>query len=334
VVVVELACRLKPGFLSSTPLTNLLKITGMSKKHPIHRPQKPAICPICRGMAPWIFRHQVLLSALADMHLCSKCEYLFAAQPRWLSKAYARVINAMDTGCLARAVDLRNQTALPIFLISGGREPWLDYGAGHGVYVRLMRDIGFDFYWNDPLAENLFANGFEEPDGKKFAGVTCFECLEHFTDPLGEMKKMTSRAPWILFSTELRSESVPNPEAWLYYGWEHGQHVGFHSLKSLGVLAETLGLKLVSSGGWLHAFLPAREAESLSARLIRDGRLSLAAWRRGEMQKLFRASTWLRSLGRGKIVPRDFVDAIPRFLGSKTWQDHLKIKKTKKYPPR
>ncbi len=41
-------------------------------------------------------------------------------------------------------------------------DPFLDYAGGYGVFTRLMRDIGFDFYWHDPYTQNLFANGFEK----------------------------------------------------------------------------------------------------------------------------------------------------------------------------
>lgn len=287
---------------------------------------QPALCPVCRSQAPWIFRHKVLVSSPADMHLCPDCDYMFLAQPGWLADAYQRVINAMDTGSLARAVNLRNATTLPIHLMSGPSASWLDYGGGHGVYARLMRDTGFNFYWQDPLAENLFSIGFEETPGAKFRGVTCFECFEHFPDPRAELGKMLERAPRILFSTELRPQTIPDPQAWHYYGWEHGQHVGFHSEKSLRTLGRLFGLAWVSSGDWLHAFLPEGEENSLSARLIRRGKLPLMAWGQADLRRLFRTSVFLRSLGRGKIVPKDFVEPVTRFLGSKTWTDHLRMK--------
>jgi len=286
-------------------------------------------CPICKKTAPWIFRHKVLRRYSADLHLCPDCDYLFVAEPAWLAEAYTKVINAFDTGFFSRMLSLREETALPLFLMSSGRKPWVDYGAGHGGYVRIMRDLGFDFFWHDPMAENLFAIGFNEVQGQKFYGATCFECFEHFLNPIDEVKKILTRATRIIFSTELRPQAVPDPKKWLYYGWEHGQHVGFHSRKSLQILGRTLGLSLVSSGAWLHAFLPENETQSLSARLIRDGKLPLAAWRQQDMRILLDFNCFLRSLWRGRVVSKDFLGVISRVLGSRTWPDHMRLKKIK-----
>jgi hypothetical protein len=283
-------------------------------------------CPICLSLASWSFSRTILNTHSADLYICPSCDYLFAANPHWLKDAYQRVINTMDTGCMARNTRLRNETALPIYLMTGGNGSWVDYGGGHGGYCRLMRDVGFDFYWNDPMAENLFAAGFEEPSGMKFMGVTCFECFEHFTDPRDEMKKMLARAPRIVFSTELRPQRIPDPDAWPYYAWEAGQHVGFHTRKSLRALGEVFGLQLVSDGSFLHSFIPAAEADTLAARLIEHRRLPLTAWIHTRMRKLFRANIYLKSLGRRKIVSKDFVALLEKVLGSKTWTDHLQMK--------
>ena len=102
-------------------------------------------CPACKGESNFAFRHGVLQTFTAEVFLCSHCDYLFVAQPCWLDEAYRSVINILDTGCLARTESLREQTALPIYLLSGSRGAWLDYGGGHGGYARRMRDTGFDF---------------------------------------------------------------------------------------------------------------------------------------------------------------------------------------------
>jgi len=268
-----------------------------------------------------------LQKAQANIHLCHDCDYLFAAKPDWLADAYDRVINTLDTGCLARTESMRDQTALSLYLSGGRHGRWLDYGGGHGSYVRRMRDAGFDFRWHDPMAENLFAVGFEAQIGEKFHGVTCFECVEHFTDPLAEFHKMIPHEAPIFFSTELHPERIPPPESWWYYALEHGQHVGFHSPKSLTVLAKTLGLSLVSSWGCLHAFLPPEEVAEPAAHLISRGGLPLSAWAWPSLRGIFSAKVFFRSLFRRKIVSRDLVDALEKMLGSKTWPDHVSLKK-------
>ena len=282
-------------------------------------------CPICQTKAERAFTHRVLTGFNANIHLCPNCDYLFTAQPDWLKQAYRKVINDMDTGCLARAERMREATALPLYLFAGREGRWLDYGGGHGAFVRRMRDTGFDFYWRDPMAENIFARGFEETAGETFDGVTSWECLEHFTDPRSEIETMLSRGPRILFSTELRPESVP-PEGWWYYGWEHGQHVGFHSRRSLSQLAASFRLQLVSSGRSLHAFLPLGETDSPGAKLLRSGSLPLAAWGQPVLRGLLSPRTLLRSLCRGRIVPKDFLKDLELQMGSKIWPDLEKMR--------
>ncbi len=44
----------------------------------------------------------------------------------------------------------------------------MDFGAGHGVFVRMMRDKGFDFFWNDIYCKNLYAKDFEYTENTKY----------------------------------------------------------------------------------------------------------------------------------------------------------------------
>jgi hypothetical protein len=43
----------------------------------------------------------------------------------------------------------RNVTTTLIYFLFNTKGQFLDYGVGYGVFVRLMRDIGFDYYWQD-----------------------------------------------------------------------------------------------------------------------------------------------------------------------------------------
>jgi len=37
---------------------------------------------------------------------------------------------------------------------------FLDYAAGYGLFVRLMRDAGYNFRWSDLYCQNLFVRGW------------------------------------------------------------------------------------------------------------------------------------------------------------------------------
>lgn len=67
---------------------------------------------------------------------------------------------------------------------------FLDYAECYGVFVRLMRDIGFDFYWQDKYTQNLFARGFEYNGNDAIESITTLRVLEHFANPIEEVEKM------------------------------------------------------------------------------------------------------------------------------------------------
>ena len=137
---------------------------------------------------------------------------------------------------------------------------FLDYGGGYGVFVRLMRDIGFDFYWQDKHTENLFAKGFEfrESDQNPVELLTCFETFEHFVEPAIELENLLNISQNILLSTEFIPDPVPSPDEWWYYGSEHGQHIGFFQKKTFEYLANKHSLYFYTNGQNIHLFTKKR----------------------------------------------------------------------------
>jgi hypothetical protein len=135
-------------------------------------------------------------------------------------------------------------------------DSFLDYAGGYGLFTRMMRDIGFDFYWNDPFSQNLTARGFEykKNTDNAISAITSFESFEHFEDPLGEIKKMLEIAPNIIFTTELLPSIIPKPQDWWYYGLEHGQHISFYSEKTLRLIAHKFGLNYYTDHKSFHFF--------------------------------------------------------------------------------
>lgn len=175
--------------------------------------------------------------------------------PRWLAEAYAEPINRSDTGYVWRNLACRDQVCA---LIEASQldadKVFLDYAAGYGMFVRLMRDSGYDFRWIDPYCQNLFSRGFEAktPLSGQFEAITAFEVLEHLPNPAEEVEKITSLTPVFIFSTMLVPDPVPQPGDWWYYGLEHGQHIAFYTRKSLESLAAQCGCQLTTNGVDLH----------------------------------------------------------------------------------
>src|SRR5437762_2132413 len=133
---------------------------------------------------------------------------------------------------------------------------FLDYAAGYGLFVRLMRDAGYDFRWSDLYCQNLFVRGFEAPEPLTgpYEAVTAFEVFEHLTNPNEELKKLLAITPCLIFSTQLLPDPAPQPQDWWYYGLHHGQHVAFYTPKSLELLAGQFGYRFVTNGADLHVF--------------------------------------------------------------------------------
>jgi hypothetical protein len=131
-------------------------------------------------------------------------------------------------------------------------QPCVDYGGGYGVFVRLMRDRGYDFFQLDKYSPNLFAPDFEANTAQRYELLTSFEVFEHLVEPLVEVDKMLALADNILFSTTLLPALPPALDGWDYYGLDHGQHVGFYTLAALRQLARRFNLHLRSHGGALH----------------------------------------------------------------------------------
>lgn len=185
---------------------------------------------------------------------CSHCGYLQTEDPYWHSKAYAEPINVSDTGILQRNISLSKKVASVLYLFFDRNGKYLDSCGGVGIFTRLMRDIGFDFYWFDLYSQNILARGFEYNDSiNNIELITTFESFEHFEDPMKEIESMLKISNNILFTTELLPDILPLPEEWWYYGLDHGQHIGFFQRKTLEYCAKYYHRNFLSNGS-MHLF--------------------------------------------------------------------------------
>lgn len=230
-------------------------------------------CKICYGDALAI--EQVLLRNKYEASLwgCRSCGFVFFNETPWLAEAYKKPIHPSDTGYVERNF---RYSMLATALIRGflnAEANFLDYGAGYGLFVRLMRDAGIDFRWQDAYTENLFARGFEWESGKEIEAATAFEVFEHLVSPVATVSELSQVTDVIVFSTDLLPNPVPKSQHWGYFGLSHGQHVAFYSVDSLKILAEKFGYQFLSDGKSLHAFhkgkLPPNALKHVNARWFR-----------------------------------------------------------------
>ena len=214
----------------------------------------PSVCRVCKTPVKAIFKSVLLQKYSTQYYHCNNCGYVQTGEPFWLEEAYNMPINKSDTGMIMRNYWFRNATATIIFFLFDHKGKFLDYSGGYGIFVRLMRDTGFDFYWQDKYTENLFARGFEFIDTEKnqVELLTCFEAFEHFAEPAAELENLLSISHNILLSTEFIPDPPPSPDDWWYYGLKHGQHIGFFQKKTFEYLANKHSLYFYTNGQNIH----------------------------------------------------------------------------------
>lgn len=210
-------------------------------------------CKICSNKSEKFFSSKVLNKYNIDYFLCPNCNFLQTEDPYWLEESYSSSINQNDTGYMERNYFYKKIVSIFLYLIFKGQGSFLDYAGGYGVFVRLMRDNGFNFFWDDKYTKNLFAKGFSFNYLANVDAVTSFETFEHFDDPLSEIKKLLELSDVVIFSTELYPKTMPCPEDWWYFGLDHGQHISFFSEKTLKFIAQKYGVHYLSTGS-LHVF--------------------------------------------------------------------------------
>ncbi len=213
-------------------------------------------CNICDSDS-FPFAHAVILGEYdIQYYSCDRCGFIQTESPFWLAESYSSAIARSDIGLIGRNIKLADfcSALIPMFFKRGSSS--LDYGGGNGMFVRMMRDRGFDFYWHDKYASNQFAEGFEMPAGKKFSLVTAFEVFEHLPQPLDAISEMFHCADTLIFTTRLMPRWGVSPNDWWYFALDTGQHVSIYSRESLALIAKKFNVRLSSNGVSIHVLSP------------------------------------------------------------------------------
>jgi len=232
-------------------------------------------CKICNKNNKSIFEAKILNEYTIKYYHCNSCGFLQTENPYWLKVAYSESINISDTGIILRNIGLSKMSTSIIFFFFDKSRKFLDFAGGYGIFTRQMRDIGFDYYWDDKYCKNLVARGFEYNYKDNIELLTSFESFEHFDNPIQEIENMLKISNNILFSTNLISDAVPQPSDWWYYGLEHGQHISFYSYKTLSYIANKYDLYLYTNNSSIHLLTEKKISKYLFKFIIKINRFGL-----------------------------------------------------------
>jgi len=210
-------------------------------------------CKVCDTPSTFFGETEVLKKYRVQYFRCETCGFIQTEPPYWLEEAYSSAIARQDVGIMQRNLLNCELTYAVLNLLFPNMSSAIDYGAGHGMFVRLMRDKGFNFYWSDLHATNDYARGFECEDDSTYDFLTAFEVLEHLVDPVAELSKMMSLSDNVLVSTCIVPQPAPGLSDWWYFVPSTGQHISFYTPESLRLLAARFGRSLLSVGPY-HLF--------------------------------------------------------------------------------
>lgn len=236
-------------------------------------------CAICGTQTKEAFRATVLKKYEAVYNRCGACGFLQAEKPHWLDEAYSDAIATADTGLVQRNFSIAAKLAPMLYFGMDPKGTYVDAAGGYGMLVRLMRDFGFEFFWEDRYCQNILAKGYEsEKVSGPVKGITAFEVMEHLLDPLDfvseQMTKFNTRT--MIFTTELYVGEHSPTKDWWYFAFPTGQHISFFQEKTLYEMAKKLGTRYYQLAG-MHIFSdqPVRNYSALT--LVKNKLLMLSS---------------------------------------------------------
>lgn len=209
-------------------------------------------CEVC-GNDSILFDSATIMNKYnVKYYKCNCCGFVQTEKPYWLDESYGSAITSSDIGLIRRNVEFAKKTDLIFKIAFKNARSFLDYGGGYGIFVRLMRDRGYDFEWYDKYCENLFAISHERSK-THYDVITSYEMLEHLPSPYESLESLFEMAESLIFSTYLLRDPCPKVNDWWYYATEHGQHISFYSKSSLCYIAQKFGKRYYNISN-IHIF--------------------------------------------------------------------------------
>ncbi len=182
-------------------------------------------------------------------HECKECRSLQLSRVERGPPPAVAGIGDFDVGSVQRSI----LTALLVRALRYSRllrrsARCLDFGAGLGLLVRLLRDQGIDAWGVDKFQRMAACESFQiEPDAPRgpFDFVILLEVFEHLLKPFEELSAITSTMGphgMLLIHSELYDARIHGRD-WTYLHPEWGGHVNFASREGMERMAARLGFR-------------------------------------------------------------------------------------------
>ncbi|MBY0430999.1 MAG: class I SAM-dependent methyltransferase, partial [Rhodospirillales bacterium] len=239
-------------------------------------------CRLCGAPAHALFRQNVRDRIPVWFHECGACRSLQGEPGSWLEEGRAR--HSADIGRVRRSLDTAILIDVALQLLGGAASHiCLDFGGGDGLFARMMRDRGYNFFCRDPLIANVYTP-FHDAVAKPVrdvAVVTAFDVLDYCADPAAALEDLFAfEADLVMASAGTWQGQGPD---WPGLGLEEGRRGFFYSPEALDTLAGRHGYHLLTDGR-LHVFCRPRPTRlSYDSAQIRRLTAQLA-W--GDLEKL------------------------------------------------
>ena len=209
-------------------------------------------CRLCGEPADYRFSKRILAGSRdCKYYECTRCGGLQTEQPTWLGESYSKQFQFLGVDSAYRSIWAQALVQWCVSVLRN-RGRILDWGGGHGLLCRLLRDIGHDAWLFDRYTENTYAAGFGVERVEGFSLITTFEVFEHLADPARETEELFNASPDIMIVGTRRYNG--HGEDWDYIFPHHGQHVFFWSDGSHKWLAHKNGYHLIMCGNSLAIY--------------------------------------------------------------------------------
>src|ERR1700730_9953432 len=116
-------------------------------------------CLICGASVRAVFVLKMLAKHQVQYFHCDERGFTCTEKAYWLEEAYSESLSVTGTGVLQRNWSLASKLACFLYGCMDARGTYLDVAGGYGILTRMMRDYGFNYYWEDKFSPNLVARG-------------------------------------------------------------------------------------------------------------------------------------------------------------------------------